>query len=76
MDEWGIDVVITGSQKALMTPPGLAMCAVSEQALAAARPSRSFYLDWERTRAAQANFDAPFTPATSLKILQPHSQLC
>jgi aspartate aminotransferase-like enzyme len=68
MDAWGLDAVASGSQKALMTPPGLAMCAVSEQALAAARPSRSFYLDWERTRAAQAKFDAPFTPATSLIV--------
>ena len=68
LDAWGLDAVASGSQKALMTPPGLAMCAVSDQALAAAKPSRSFYLDWERTRAAQAKLDAPFTPATSLIV--------
>ena len=51
-----------------MTPPGLALCAVSDAALAAAKPSRSFYLDWERTQKAQAKLDAPFTPATSLVV--------
>jgi serine---pyruvate transaminase len=68
MDAWGLDAVASGSQKALMTPPGLAMCAVSERAVAAAKPAHSFYLDWERTRAAQAKLDAPFTPATSLIV--------
>ncbi len=68
MDAWGLDAVASGSQKALMTPPGLALCAVSEQAFAAAKPSRSFYLDWTATRKAQANLDAPFTPATSLIV--------
>ena len=68
MDAWGLDAVASGSQKALMTPPGLALCAVSEAAFAAAKPSRSFYLDWAATRKAQANLDAPFTPATSLIV--------
>ena len=68
MDAWGLDAVASGSQKALMTPPGLALCAVSEAAFAAAKPSRSFYLDWAVTRKAQANLDAPFTPATSLIV--------
>ena len=35
-DEWGVDVVVSGSQKALMCPPGLAFAAVSERALAVA----------------------------------------
>ena len=68
IDAWGLDAVASGSQKALMTPPGLALCAVSEAAFAAAKPSRSFYLDWAATRKAQANLDAPFTPATSLIV--------
>jgi len=68
MDAWGLDAVASGSQKALMTPPGLALCAVSEAGFAAAKPSRSFYLDWDVTRKAQAKFDAPFTPATSLIV--------
>jgi serine---pyruvate transaminase len=67
---WGIDVVASGSQKALMTPPGLALVAASEAAWEAHRRSTSprYYLDWERTRAAQARLDAPFTPATSLVL--------
>src|SRR5213083_936112 len=65
-DAWGLDVVVSGSQKALMTPPGLGLCAVSEAALAATGSSPRFYFDWERTRKAQAKLDAPFTPAVSL----------
>jgi aspartate aminotransferase-like enzyme len=46
-DEWGIDVVITGSQKALALPPGLALAAVSRRALdrAASMPGRGYYFD-------------------------------
>ena len=65
-DAWGLDAVVSGSQKALMTPPGLGLCAVSPDALARAKPSRSFYFDWRRTQKAQAQLDASFTPATSL----------
>src|SRR5256885_7753417 len=67
-DAWGIDVVVSGSQKALMCPPGLAFVSVSPAALDAAARATSprFVLDWERTRAAQARLDAPFTPAVSL----------
>ena len=69
-DAWGLDVVVSGSQKALMTPPGLGDCrrlrgrAGSSDA---ARPP-SFYFDWERTRNAQAKLDAAFTPAVSLVV--------
>jgi aspartate aminotransferase-like enzyme len=67
-DAWGIDVVVSGSQKALMCPPGLAFVSVSPDALAAAGHAASsrYVFDWERTRAAQAKLDAPFTPAVSL----------
>jgi aspartate aminotransferase-like enzyme len=65
-DAWGLDVVVSGSQKALMTPPGLGMCAVSEAAYAAVGSSPRFYFDWERTRKAQAKLDAAFTPPVSL----------
>jgi aspartate aminotransferase-like enzyme len=65
-DAWGLDVVVSGSQKALMTPPGLGLSAVSEAALAATGSSPRFYFDWERTRKAQAKLDAAFTPAVSL----------
>src|SRR6059058_1425330 len=67
-DAWGIDVVVSGSQKALMCPPGLAFDSVSDAALeqAARATSPRYVFDWERTRKAQAKLDAPFTPAVSL----------
>jgi aspartate aminotransferase-like enzyme len=67
-DSWGIDVAVSGSQKALMCPPGLAFASVSPAALAASARATSprFVLDWERTRAAQAKLDSPFTPAVSI----------
>ena len=69
-EAWGIDVVVSGSQKALMTPPGLAMVSVSDDAWnhtsAASLPR--FYFDWQRVRKAQERFDAAFTPAVSLVV--------
>jgi serine---pyruvate transaminase len=67
-DAWGIEVVVSGSQKALMCPPGIAFTSVSTAALEAAARSTSprYVLDWERTRKAQAKLDAPFTPAVSI----------
>ena len=64
-DAWGIDVVVSGSQKALMCPPGVAFASVSPAALEAAARATSprYVMDWERTRKAQAKLDAPFTPA-------------
>jgi serine---pyruvate transaminase len=66
MDDWGIDVVLSGSQKALMCPPGLAFAAVSASAWERVGQSRSFYFDWQATKKAQDKFDAAFTPAVSL----------
>jgi aspartate aminotransferase-like enzyme len=63
---WGIDAAVSGSQKALMTPPGLAMAAVSERAWSRRGTAPRFYFDWERTRKAQAKLDAPFTPPVPL----------
>ncbi len=69
-DEWGVDVVIAGSQKSLMTPPGLAFASVSERALAAAaeNPGRRYYFDWATTATGQREQPAnsPFTPAVTL----------
>ena len=65
-DEWGVDVVASGSQKALMSPPGLALVSVSQRAWDARGTLPRFYFDWERTRKAQEIFDAAFTPAVSL----------
>ena len=69
-DEWGVDVVVAGSQKALMAPPGLAFASANEAALerAAANPGRRFYFDWGRTVSGQQKDppDSPFTPAVGL----------
>ena len=67
-DAWGIDVVVSGSQKALMCPPGVAFASVSPAALEAAAHATSprYVMEWERTRKAQAKLDAPFTPAVSI----------
>jgi aspartate aminotransferase-like enzyme len=69
-DEWGVDVVVAGSQKALMCPPGLGFTSVSERAMALGveNPGRRYYLDWGRTAAGQKE-DPPnsaFTPAVTL----------
>ena len=65
-DAWGLDVVVSGSQKALMTPPGLGLAAVSEAAFDGVGSSPRFYFDWDRTRKAQRKLDAPFTLPVSL----------
>ncbi len=65
-DEWGIDVVVAGSQKALMTPPGLAFASVSHAAEGGR--ARSYYFDWARNRKAQDKLDAAYTPAVSLVV--------
>jgi aspartate aminotransferase-like enzyme len=68
--EWGVDVVVSGSQKSLMCPPGLAFVSANERALALAaeRPGRRYYFDWQRTAAGQAESppNSPFTPAVTL----------
>ncbi len=69
-DEWGIDVVVSGSQKSLMCPPGLAFASVSERAmeLAAEKPGGRYYLDWARTAKGQGEEppNSAFTPAVTL----------
>jgi aspartate aminotransferase-like enzyme len=69
-DAWGLDVVITSSHKALMSPPGLAFASVSERAFETARAATTprYYFDWERTRAAQEKGENPFSPAISLYL--------
>jgi aspartate aminotransferase-like enzyme len=68
MDAWKLDIVVTGSQKALMMPPGLAFVAASEKAWKKidATPVRSFYLDLRRYRKSLAESDTPFTPGNTL----------
>jgi aspartate aminotransferase-like enzyme len=69
-DAWGADVVVTGSQKALMTPPGLSFVSVSERAWERAGTATlpRFYWDWNRMRKAQEKRSTPFTPATSIVV--------
>ncbi len=68
MDEWGCDVVVTGSQKAWMAAPGLAMVAASERAWAAMEEARMprFYLDLRRARESAAEGQTPWTPAIAV----------
>ena len=69
-DDWGVDVVLAGSQKALMAPPGLGFASASEAALerAAGIPGRRYYFDGQRTVSGQRKDppDSPFTPAVGL----------
>jgi aspartate aminotransferase-like enzyme len=68
MDEWGVDVVVTGSQKAWMAAPGLAMIAASERGWAAMETARMprFYLDLRAHRDAATSGQTPFTPAIAV----------
>ena len=68
VDGWGIDVIIGGSQKALMIPPGLAYCALSERAWKRMETAKSprYYFDFRKERKSAAKGESAFTPATSL----------
>lgn len=68
MDAWGVDVVVTGSQKCLMLPPGLAFVGVSPRAWEKAATSRGhrYYLDWKAYQKAARNAESPYTSAVSL----------
>ncbi len=68
VDGWGVDVIIGGSQKALMMPPGLAYCAVSERAWKRmdATTSARYYFDLRKERKSAAKGESAYTPATSL----------
>ncbi len=69
-DEWGLDVVMTGSQKGLMLPPGLAACTVSEKAWRAYERSDlpKYYFDWMKYKKNIEKDTTPFTPAVSLVL--------
>ena len=71
MDEWGVDALITGSQKALMLPPGLALLALSERAVERAQRSRTprYYFDLMRELKAQRDeHTTAWTAAVSLVL--------
>jgi aspartate aminotransferase-like enzyme len=70
-DRWGVDVVVSGSQKSLMCPPGLGFASANKRAmeLAAQTDGRGrYYFDWARTAKGQAEDppNSPFTPAVTL----------
>src|SRR6478735_5648646 len=68
-DAWHVDVVVAGSQKALMLPPGLAYVSVSPKAwgvIEANTAAKNFYFDLKRYRAKLPENDTPFTPANTL----------
>ncbi|HYB89533.1 MAG TPA: alanine--glyoxylate aminotransferase family protein, partial [Candidatus Binataceae bacterium] len=69
MDEWGIDALVAGSQKALMLPPGLAMIALSERGLEVVKKNKTprFYFDLMKELKSQRDeHTTAFTPAVSL----------
>jgi len=70
MDAWGIDVMLTGSQKALMLPPGLSFIAMSERAENAIKNSNlpKYYLDLKKELKAQRANTTAYTPAISLIV--------
>jgi aspartate aminotransferase-like enzyme len=70
MDEWGVDVVVAGSQKGLMLPPGLSFCALSERAWGHVKASRlpKYYFDIATERTFVARNECRFTPAVSIFV--------
>ncbi len=68
MDEWGIDFVLTSSQKALALPPGISLAAVSDRALERAEsvPNRGWYFDLLRLEKHRIKNSTPATPAVAL----------
>ncbi len=67
-DEWGIDIVVTGSQKALMLPPGLAFASVSEKAWALTKTAKcpEYYFSYTKARKSLEKNTTAYTPAVSL----------
>src|SRR4051812_18928764 len=68
MDDWGVDVAITGSQKSLMLPPGLGYVSLSDRAWKKAEQGKhtNFYFDLKKYQKSIADGDTPFTPANTL----------
>ncbi len=69
-DDWNVDIAVTGSQKGLMCPPGLAFATVSTKAWRLVESSTlpKFYLDFKKMRKSIDNKETPFTPAVSLVV--------
>jgi aspartate aminotransferase-like enzyme len=69
-DDWGVDILIGGSQKATMIPPGLAFASVSDKAWKAIEKAKlpRFYFDYAKERKNLAQGESSFTPATTLVV--------
>ena len=69
-DEWGVDVVVSGSQKGIMLPPGLAFLSISEKAWEKVQKTGSprYYWDITKARKSYEKNDTPFTPAINLVV--------
>ena len=70
MDAWGVDLVVAGSQKGLMLPPGLSFCALSDKAWDHVKASRlpRYYFDLTAEWKAVSKNEAHFTPAVSIVV--------
>lgn len=68
MDAWGLDVLFTSSQKCLALPPGLALCAVNDKAMARAAqtPNRGWYFDFVLLEKHRVKDSTPMTPVMPL----------
>jgi aspartate aminotransferase-like enzyme len=67
VDDWGIDICVTGSQKCLMTPPGLALISVSPKAWEIIHKTpRSYYFDLQLCKQFMEHYETPYTPAVTL----------
>ncbi len=69
-DEWGIDVLVSGSQKGFMIPPGLAFLAASEKAFEVHKQCKypGFYFNWSSYKKSLAQHTTPYTPAVNLVV--------
>ncbi|MGM0441314.1 MAG: pyridoxal-phosphate-dependent aminotransferase family protein [Elusimicrobiota bacterium] len=67
-DKWNVDAVVSGSQKALMTPPGLGFVCVNSDSLELYRKNKreNYYWDFEKASKRLKNYQTPFTPAVNL----------
>jgi len=76
-DDWGIDILIGGSQKATMIPPGLAFASISAKALRIMEKSKlpRYYFDYVKEQKSLAKGESSYTPATSL-VVSLHGALC
>ena len=70
MDEWGIDVLVSGSQKGFMIPPGLAFLSANERAFEVHKNCKrsGFYFNWDAYKKSVGANSTPYTPAVNLFI--------